>query len=587
MKRIISMLMALVMLFSVATVLVSCGAPEDDGAEISVYLGEEIYDFDPTDYYADSNAQQVMSLLFEPLFKINANGKLDLAAAKDYRVNKKERTIVIDLRESYWSDGIRVTADDFLFAWRDVILDPNKPNPASALFYDVENALEVKNGTKSLYDLGIKKTEIYQLTITYREGADYNQLLKNLASVATSPLRQDLVEAAPTYWSKQVNTMNSNGPFSIQSIDYDVGEFTLGRNVGYHQKLTVEDPRGQVTPASLVSFFTTEGELQLTYADIENKTVFFMGDATLADRAANKDKAKTADLLSAYTYVFNTEKELFANKNVRRALSLALDRAAIASAVTFGKAATGFIPYAVKDISTNKSFRTEDLLTAQDKATATSLINSAGITVPKAFTLTINNDPESLAIANLAKQAWTEIGFTVTINALDSIETQVSVDENGVPVIIADSALQATLNEASYGKADFDVIGIDWQMYSTDAFVALASLSSTMSGNGAEFATDGASSDILRPSISGWVCAEYDTLIKEAYEATDKKVRADKLHAAEALLIEESPVAPVLFNQSFYFASRDISRVSFDGMGNIVLTRVSQKNYQQYLKDDE
>lgn len=586
MKKIIAMLLMVTLLFSSAIVLVSCGAPTDDGAEIKVYLGEEVYDFDPTDYYADQNAQQVMSLLFEPLFTVNAKGKLDYAAAKAYRVDERERTIVIDIRETYWSDGIRVTADDFLFAWRDVILNPNKPNPAAALFYDVENAVEAKNGTVSLYEVGIKKTEIYQLTITYREGADYKQLLKNLASVATSPLRQDLVESAPSYWTKQVNTMTTNGPFMLNTIDYEQNEFVLGRNVGYHQKLTVEDPRGQVTPNALVSFFTAEGEVTLSYSDIENKTVFFMADAPLTVRSENETKAMTADALSAYTYVFNTDNPLFADKNVRRALSLVLDRAAIASAVTFGKAATGFIPSAVKDTYTNRTFRTAELLSAADEATALSLISSANITAPKAFTLTVNDDPESVAIANLAKTAWAKLGFTVTVEAVGYDEVQVAVDENGVPVIIKDSKLQAIVKDASFGERNFDVIGIDWQMYSTDAFVALAAFADSMSGNGADFANDG-SDDSFRANISGWVNADYNALIKEAFEATDKKTRSEKLHAAEELLINESPIAPVLFNESFYFASREVSRISFDGMGNIVLTRASQKNYQQYLPKEE
>ena len=64
-----------------------------------------------------------------------------------------------------------------------------------------------------------------------------------------------------------------------------------------------------------------------------------------------------------FIYVFNTEKKVFSDKNVRRALSLALDRAAIEEAVTFGKAATGFLPDSVLDPDTGKSFnKNEDNL---------------------------------------------------------------------------------------------------------------------------------------------------------------------------------------------------------------------------------
>ena len=101
MKKTIAMLLTLVMLIGSASVLVSCGTPDDKGAEISVYLGEEIYDFDPTEYYADSNAEALMSLLYEPLFSINSKGKLECSAAKKYSINKEKSEIVIELKESY------------------------------------------------------------------------------------------------------------------------------------------------------------------------------------------------------------------------------------------------------------------------------------------------------------------------------------------------------------------------------------------------------------------------------------------------------------------------------------------------------
>ena len=308
MKRILSMLLVAIMLVSTLVILTACGEPKDDGAEISVYLGDEIFDFDPTDYYVDSNAEQVMSLIYEPLFKINKKGELKNAAAKDYSVDKEKRQIVIKLRESYWSDEIRVKATDFIYAWRDIILEPNSQNPAAALFYDIENAVKIKNGEESLYSFGAVASGIYEITITYREGADYKQLLKNLASVAASPLREDIVSVAKTHWSKNVTTIVTNGPFKIESLNHELGDFTLARNLGFHQKPTAKDYTDKVNPASLISFFTKSGNLELTYADIADKTVFYMGNATLEDRKTNAKKATVAEDFSTYTYVFNTNK---------------------------------------------------------------------------------------------------------------------------------------------------------------------------------------------------------------------------------------------------------------------------------------
>ena len=58
------------------------------------------------------NAEQILSLLYEPLFSIDEKGKLELAAAKEYEVDKEKREIAITLRESYWSDNLKVKYQD-------------------------------------------------------------------------------------------------------------------------------------------------------------------------------------------------------------------------------------------------------------------------------------------------------------------------------------------------------------------------------------------------------------------------------------------------------------------------------------------
>lgn len=584
MKKILSLILAASLLCGALLGLTSCGEPKDDGAEIVVDLGGEVYDFDPTDYYADSNAEQIMTLLFEPLFKINSKGKLVCAAAKDYSVDREERKIKITLRESYWSDETPVLASDYIYAWREVLLESSKPNPAAALLYDIENAVALKAGDVTYSEFGAVSTGAFELTITYREGADYKQLLKNLASVATSPLRQSVVEASPTYWTKDVSTIVTNGPFQIQTYNPELGEFTLARNLGYHQKTTAKKYTDKVTPAKLISFTADDTDYVLSYDDIVNKTVFYMGDASLEDRAANKAKAKSTDALSAYTYVFNTEKEIFKDADVRRALSLALDRAAIAEAVTFGKAATGFLPDVIAKSVWGKSIPErissnydERLETAKDLIAASSLTAAE-----KAFTLTVNYDDESIAIANLAKEAWAELGFKVTVKTVSTVSTKITDTTLEEEKTIIDSSIQALIKEASYGKRDFDVIAVDWNMYSKDPIVALSAFTSHMNGNGTDLETGKS-----RLNISGWSSMDYDQYINKAFRAKTDEERNEALIAAEKLLLEEAPVIPVLYNQNFAFVSSDLSSVSIDGLGHFVLTKVKQKNYEKYLPKED
>lgn len=573
MKKILVMILTVAMLLGASAALVSCGAPEDKGAQISVYLGEEIYDFDPTEYYADSNADALMSLVFEPLFSVSADGKLECAAAKRYEINTEKREILVELKESYWSDGKRVVADDFIYAWSKLVLEPNNANPAAALFYDIENALAVKNGEASIYDLGVTKTDVYEITIKYREGADTDRLLKNLAATATAPLREDIVSSAPTYWSKSSSTAVFNGPFKVSYLNYEQGVITVSRNEGYHQKITSTDYTKYVTPELLNATFNVNGsDVAISYSDLESKTVFYMADATLADRKANKDSATVSDDLSVYSYVFNTANPLFAIKEVRQALSLAIDRNAIVEAITFGKAASGFVPDMVS------GFRSEVLIAGEAKNNvANGLLADVDFTgIDKSFTITVNDDPESVAVAELVKASWEALsaGFTVTIEKLGTIESTVSEST------FKDSALQVLLNEAAVGEADFDVIALDWQLYSVDPFVALSAFSTPYSGMGKDFRTGES-----RTNLSGWKNAQYDYLMNTAYKTTDAATRLNALREAEKILVDEAPIVPIIFNQNFSFASSDISGVATDAFGNFVYDRMSLANYKEYLKD--
>ena len=571
MKRILSLLLAVAMLLSFGAVLVSCGETEIPGAQIDVYLGSEVLDLDPTDYYVDDNAAQLMSLLYEPLFAINSKGKLTKAAAKDYEIDEEKNQIIIELRESYWSDDIRVKAADFVFAWTERVLNPNNPNPAAALLYDIKNAAEVKSGTGTISDLGIKATDIYELTITYREGADLDQLLRNLASVATAPARKDVVDGAPTYWSKLANTMIFNGPFKVKSINVLSGEISLQRNLGYHQKPTELDYDNIVTPDVLVGFFTANGQqIECTYKDIEDKVVFYMADASLAERAEKKASAVTADKLSAYSYVFNTENPLFADARVRKALSVAIDRSAISLAVTFGKAADGILP----DVAGGS---TEAYISSSaNKALAEELLSEVDFTgINKSFSITVNSDEQSLKIAELVEAAWEDLGFTVTVKTADNVVSVVNEME------IHDSGIQVAVKEASYGNRSFDVLAVDWQFYSDDAFVGLAAFSSALGGCGVDFATH-----TNRANISGWVDSQYDYLISAAYKASGAE-REQLLIEAEEYLCEQSPIVPILFNQTFYYAHEDLSKIKIDFFGNVVFTEVKQKNFEDYLPEEE
>ncbi len=605
MKKILSFILSAVMLFGCVSVLSSCGAPKDAGAEICIYLGDEIFDLDPSEYYVSTNAEQLLSLLYEPLFRINEKGKLKCAAADKYEIDEENREIIIEIRESYWSDDVQLKAGDFVYAWCERIINSSTQNPAAALFYDIEGALEVASGDGTPANIGIKASEMQEITITYREGADPERILRNLASVATAPVRQDIVESAPTYWASTAsvsNTIITNGPFELSSYKKDTQELTLSRNKGYHQSPDKKDYDNKVNPGMLYTTFNTaDNDVTVSYEDIENKVVFIMTDAPLSERADHKKKADVYDHTSTYTYVFNTQHPLFADYNVRRALSLILDRESIANEVTFGKAADGFLPdicggsdISYISVNANESLAREYLAKADQSI----------IAQYKSFTVKIDTDEESMKIAQSVAEAWGKLGFTVNIEAVKPVETviyqNVIEEKDDVKEVVTKelttvytSGIQYLVKDAAQGKVDYDVIAIDWQMYSLDAAVGLSSLTTAINGCGREFVggdpnTSGQpDSSVARNNIALWSDSVYDQLVIDAWNTSDAEKRDRLLSMAEEYLVNAMPVCPIIFNQRFVFESSRISGIEVDAFGNFSFTDVSLRGYRKFFKNKE
>ena len=136
------------------------------------------------------------------------------------------------------------------------------------------------------------------------------------------------------------------------------------------------------------------------------------------------------------------------------------------------------------------------------------------------------------------------------------------------------------------GFNGYNVLAIDYQMLSPDAFSALASLSLEMSGNG--IYAGGLGEEFKTVShVSGFNHEAYNKLIDQAHAATDMATRTDLLHQAEELLLSEMPVIPLFFNRSAMLVSSELKRVYTDFYGHAVLTRAELRNYHNYISTEE
>lgn len=575
MKKFIALFLAAVMLLlalsGCTTLKKTATGDYDKGAVISMYLSNEIYNFDPQVSLTDDSMLKVMSLIYEGLTTLDSNGKWQNAMMKSYKIDKdndKEFSILINLKNSRWSDARTIQASDFTYAWKR-ILDPNSASEAASLLYDIKNARDIKMGDATIDDLGATAVDTYTLRIEFEHKIDLDEFFAKCSSVALSPLREDIVSHyGEEYWACKSTTIVTNGPFVPKGIEYG-SLLRLDRNAYYytnHEKNEIADK--YVIPYRLVTDYSLEdGEIMEAF---ENGDIFYVGEIPLSARADYAKKAEVNDLMVTHTYMFNTENELFADARVRRALSMAVDREAIADIVVFAKAATGFIPYGVADVKTKSSFRKTggDLIsTSADVSAAKALLSEAGVT-GGSFSITVRDNDVDLAVADYVKGVWEELGFKVSVNALSHSR------------YLHDSLIAVDDFAVAYDSGDFDVIGYDMTMLSPDAFSALSQFALTFSGNGVDM--DSPTYDLYK-HISGFENEAYTSLIEQAYEEADRSARMTILHQAEEMLMEEMPVMPLVFLQDAYVSNgKVLSGIKDNYYGTRDFRRMKQKNYMDY-----
>lgn len=567
MKKLIALLMCVVLL---VPVLVSCGGimpdDEDKGAEIPVHLSTEIYNLDPAYAYLDDAGSKILPLIYEGLFTYDEDGEVVEAQCTDYETyTNREGEFVAEftIAETKWSDGRSVNANDYVYAWKR-ILEPEFQSKAASLLFDIKNARACKNGDISIDDFGVVAAESRVIQITFEREVDIEEFIVNLASPALVPLREDKANRL-TGWASYYATMVCNGPYYVKVFIPGEDLMILERSIYYYRDT---DDEGEsldkyVKPYRLNIHM---GGLNSALNAYNNAELMFNSELPLAVRA--DAGAEVLDTLSTATYVFNTQKAPFDNADVRKGLSMAIDRTKLAGIITYAKAAEGIIPDGIFDKSDEDSFRKNGgklINTKADMDEAKKLTKSAEV---KEITITCRDNDIDKAVAEYVQGQWEQLGFTVEINAVSFVPyEEIEYDQYEDKLYTA------------YTTRDFDVIAIDSQMLSTTAFNELASYSKNFSGGAMDLASG--NFDAVT-NLCGYDNPEYDELIESAFATTDKAKRSEFLHKAEKMLIEDMPVAPLFVHQNGYVIDDDLSDVETTYFGAVTFTEAELEDYERF-----
>ena len=618
-KKLIALVLCLVM---VVPFLAACKKdPNYVGPIVNMYLGEMVYDFDPLYAFNNESALKVVSLLFEPLFKINKNGKIEKALVKEYKYSaddlNQEYSLILKFNNTYWSDGTYVSADNLVYAWKR-ILDPENSNEAASLLYDVKNARLVKEGESSIDTLGVYAVDELEVQIDFEYDIDVNMFLYKLTSYALVPLREDIV-AKNNDWAKKNATMVCSGPFIPRSVDYGMDPrvdkdmrdpcLHLERNAYYYRDKLKDSIDKAVDPYKIKITFNVSKEEQ--YEMYKNGTLFYMNDFALSQRNEVKDSVEIYDVNSSHSYIFNTEAlvqkagseegyALFADAKVRRALSLAIDREAIAQQIVFAKPATGYVPYGVFATNSPKSLYRDvtnaTIATTAHVAEAQKLLTEAGIT-PSDFTFAISvraGKEVHKAVADAVAAVWGQLGFNVSVKEVSPIVNNDDFFGEDPQQDICDDKFNETYfyrhpdTENKGDQMSFEVLAVDAVAQGIDPLNVLSVYATAFSGQGMDLSSlSGNEEYVLTPHISNYESDAYNAKIEEAFAEKDLTKRLAILQEAEAILMEDMPVCPIIFNQNAKLVSNELSGVKYDWFGLPNFKRIMLKDFERFAESTE
>jgi oligopeptide transport system substrate-binding protein len=253
----------------------------------------------------------------------DANGEAIPGAAESWEVSEDALTWTFHLREHLWSDGVPVTAGDFVFAYRRV-LDPATASQYAWYLYPIRNALAVNGGRMPVTDLGVEAPDDSTFVVHLENPAPY--LAEFLTHSVTSPVPRHVIERLGNAWSRPGNYV-SNGPYVLADwVPND--RVTAVKNPLFYDADNVAIDRIYYYPTS--DYEAALRRFRAGELDVQARLPFAQIDWIRANLP------ETIDLQPTLTIEFisiNFTRPGLGDVRVREALSLALDRETIVNEV--------------------------------------------------------------------------------------------------------------------------------------------------------------------------------------------------------------------------------------------------------------
>jgi oligopeptide transport system substrate-binding protein len=451
----------------------------------------------------DAFSYDVLRDLYEGLTTSSPSGEVIPAAAASWQIDEAGKRYLFSLRpEARWSNGDPLTAEHFEAAFRRA-LTPATASGAADLLRAIESAPEILTGELPPERLGVRALDAHLLEIRLSRPVPYFPDV--LTNTVASPVHESSLAGSGGF-SKPDATV-TNGPYLLAALTPGAN-MRLVRNPYYWDTKSVafDEIRYEIVPDENAEFTRFRaGELDVTNTVPEQR---------FEQLAADPDSGLQYEpTLATFYLTFNTSRgPLQDKKELREALSLAIDRDAITTSVTRAGQfpAYSLVPNGVWNYTPPQyEWRSESL---PDRiARARSLYAAAGYSAAHPLRLRLlYNENELVQRVCIAIAAMWQEALGVKVNL-------VQMEFKGYLAARAD-------------PAQWDVVRVGWTADYNDASTFLDTMTRDSPQN-----------------FGRWFDPRFTALLASAAVETDPELRLSSLQQAEALVLEEYALLPVYF----------------------------------------
>ncbi len=283
----------------------------------------------------DTASKTIIENLYEGLVELDSEGNLSLAGAENVQISDDGCIYTFQLKQDrYWfydanqDDSIdegeswRVTAADYVYAFQR-IFDPQTQSPYTDLFASLKNASAVESGQLDVSELGVNAISDTQLQFTLSEPDTL--FLEHLASTAAMPCNENFFLQTKGRYGLDDTSVASCGAFYLRLWFYD----PYGSdNLIYMRRNSANTDARSVYPTNLT--FQIQKSDSATIEDFQNGDSDILTTTIYQPSYMESDKySVTSSRSTTLGLIFNPDNTVYANKNIRKALSLGIDRSSI------------------------------------------------------------------------------------------------------------------------------------------------------------------------------------------------------------------------------------------------------------------